>query len=193
MPNRASRVAAAIALILVAGIATVTAPDDSEVFSAVDSHGEPGEVVHSRSVDVRVGDIRIGETLDIDDEFHSVDSRTTGVWVVVDASVTWNVVDGALTYTNLRIGEREFRASDIQPVPSLMSAIMQAGVPMIGSFIFEVPASALTDAGAASAQVRPEFTVDPGPDTLPVITVDLTALPVEPAVTALDAHEEGLR
>lgn len=193
MAHRMPRIAAAVALLVVAGVATVTAPDDEEVFGAIDSHGVPGEVVHSRTFDVRVDGVRAGETLDIDDEFRTVDSRTSGVWVVVDATVTWNVSAGALTYTNLRIGEREYRASDIQPVPSLMGAITQAGVPMAGSFVFEVPSSALTDPGAASAQVRPEFGLEPGPDTVPVITLDLAALTVEPSVAPLDAQESGLR
>lgn len=186
----------ALVALLVAGVAVVTAPDDQEEFAPIDRRGAVGETVAARALDVRVDDVRVARGLEPAPDAvagETPDTGTRGAWVVVDATVTWNIEAGSLGYSVLRIGDREYRAADILPQPSLLGLPMQAGVPVSGSFVFEVPRSALDDPGAARAELRSRFAVEAGPDTVPVVEIDLADAPVEESVVVDDAREEGLR
>lgn len=173
----------ALALVAVAALAVSTAPNDTSIVDPFEVTGNIGQVVTARQVSAEVHEVRLAHELDVPYGFQEVNGTTNGVWVVVDATLTGQLDTAGTAHSELHIGDYVFLASDILPTPALTDVRYGAGVPVTGTLVFEIPSSVLSLPGAATATlvVRDLFT--PQLDSVPVIRVDLSTLPIEKFAT----------
>jgi hypothetical protein len=180
---------AAIGLVVVASIAVATAPQSGRLADPFVRTGVQGEVVHGRTFDVEVTEVRAAELLDL--VYDESTLATDGVWVIIDTVVTSNVGNIPLHLMELRIDGVAYRTYDL-PYPALLFTSYGPGVPVGGSLVFEVPASALEGGGLDGARVYFQTEVSEQLDDVPEVIVDLTDLDIarteiidEPVVLAV--------
>jgi hypothetical protein len=173
--GRAWKWLAALGLVVMASIAVATAPQPGTLADPFVRTGAEGEVVHARKLDVEVTGVRAAEQLNlVYDESHL---DTDGVWVVVDLIVTSNVDLVQLESTELRIDGIAYGTRGL-PYPDMTFNSYGPGVPVQGSLVFELPASALEGKGLDAARVYFQASVSVQLDDVPEVIVDLTDLEV---------------
>ncbi len=143
--NRLGGWAGAVGVIAAAALlVTVTPSDMTTSFEVV---GRVGEPIHARLADVEVLDVRVTDRLNI--TFDEADGSTDGVWV---AWMRWS--RRAMGRLDL---DRHARFASVarptrHPASSVIGDMMAqpygAGVAQQGPIVFELPATALDDAGA---------------------------------------------
>ncbi|MCS5720108.1 hypothetical protein N1027_18410 [Herbiconiux sp. CPCC 205763] len=172
---------ALVAVLVVAGVVSHTAPTEAFWQSPVPVTGALGEPVTGRNIQATVTRVRAAESVTASTGWTG---ETTGVWVVVDASVATVVTDyGTLLGTaQLQIGDRVYSASERPDYGTIAQKSLYTGIPSTGPLMFEVPRDILSDAAARDAQIQLAVDSDPRVDSLVVVPVDLTALPVEPSI-----------
>lgn len=109
------------------------------------------------------------------------------LWLIVDASVESVVAPATLAQARLRLGEREFSASDRLRARTLRGTALTPGIPMRGVLAFELPADALDDAGAAHAELELGAGIDVRLDSVLTTPIDLTGLEHVPVTIVEDA------
>jgi hypothetical protein len=186
--TRTVRAVLAAGILALGIVAVATAPNGTAVLEPFAAYAGPDGIADGRRVSAQVLDVRLAERITPDYGFDEPSYDTTGVWVVVECVVTAREDYTALDYVELEIGERVFRTIDILPAPNLTVLPYGAGVPMRGALVFEVPESALTEAGASGAHIVFNTSVDNRLDSLAVAVVDLSALTVEPEALVGAAH-----
>ncbi len=169
--GRARKWLAALGLVVVASIAVATAPQSGTLADPFVRTGVEGEVVHARKLDVEVIGVRAAEQLNLVYDESRLD--TDGVWVVVDVIVTSNVDLVQLSYTELRIDGIAYGTRGL-PYPDMTFNSYGPGVPVQGSLVFELPASALEGDGLDDARVYFQASVSVQLDDVPEVIVDLT-------------------
>jgi hypothetical protein len=111
----------------------------------------------------------------------------------VDASVAAVVEDGVpLGTAQLQIGSVAYSATLRAESSTLADATLSTGIPLTGSLVFEIPEAVLTSAEAGDTDIYLAISADPRSDSMIVVSVDLTTLDVEDAIT-LDTPEWGQR
>ena len=186
--NRLVTVATIVGLLAAGAFIVGTAPDQDEVVEPFAIPGEFGEPVVSPSYEITVTDVRLTTTITADYSLTPLDARTTGTWVVVDAEVLPIANGFSFSNAELRIGEYSYRVSDLVPSSSLTSYLYRPGVPVHGSFAFEVPESAIELAETAGATVVFSDRVAPILESEPIIPLDLTAAPF---IAEIELEEAG--
>lgn len=178
-----------LALVVVASIAVATAPQSGTIADPFVRTGVQGEVVHARVLDIEVTGVRAAQELDL--VYDDTRLGTDGVWVVADSIVTSNVDLVQLQLAELRIDGIAYRVREL-PYPDMTFTSYGPGVPVRGSFAFEVPASALEGDGLDDARIYFQETSSVQLDDVPEVIVDLTDLEVartaiidEPVVLAV--------
>ena len=195
--NRLATVATIVGLLAAGAFIVGTAPDEDEVVEPFAIAGEFGEPVVSPNYEITITDVRLATTITADYALTPLEARTSGTWVVVDAEVLPIANGFTFSYAELRIGEYSYRVSDLVPSSSLTSYLYQPGVPVRGSFAFEVPASALELARNAGASVVFSERVAPILESEPVIPLDLggativAEIALDEAATLDPASTEG--
>jgi hypothetical protein len=174
-------VGAVIALVA-AGAAVASAPDSTATTAPLYVDGRIGEPVTSRLLTSTVTNVRLADRLLVPYRDDVGDTRTDGVWVIVDATITMRQQYLVLVNTELSIGSRTFRVSDVTPAPSLLTPPEGSGIPQHGSLVFEIPLSALDDPGASHARVLFNPSSETRLDSVAAVTVDLAELAVLPSV-----------
>jgi hypothetical protein len=110
--------------------------------------------------------------------------ETDGVWLVVDATIG-SKLGVAVPYATLTIGDLRYTSSD-RPDDAALGAPIDAGMPQAGSFVFELPASALEGPAATHAVARFATAYRVRLDSVIDLTLDLTALEHRSSATLQD-------
>ena len=173
--GRGRKWAAAIGLVVVASVAVATAPQSGRLADPFVRTGMQGEVVHARTLDVEVTGVRAAEQLNL--VYNESRLSTDGVWIIVDMIVTANVDVAPLGLTELRINGVAYGTQGL-PYPDLTFTSYGPGVPVKGSLVFEVPASALEEGGLDAARVYFQRSISAQLDDVAEVIVDLTDLQV---------------
>jgi hypothetical protein len=180
--------AALVALLGIAAVVADTAPSEAGWQAPIEVRGGLGETLTGRNVQAVVTDVRAADSVVASNGWAGT---TTGVWVVVDASVS-SVVDeeGALLGTAvLRVGERSYSASERPDLGSIAETSLRAGIPVTGPLMFEVPRSALSSGEGRSARIELGISRDPRVDSLLVVPIDLSTLEVEESLETTEPVE----
>ena len=168
---------AAIVALLVGGAAIVgTAPDNDGVLAPFTADAGVGEPVSSRTLEVSVDAVRLARTVSATYSLTPVTVTSEGFWVIVDTTVTPIDPQSTLAYAEIRIGDYRFSVSDLPPAPTLTGYSFGSDVPVRGSLVFELPASAFELDGATDATIAFPARQTPVLDTVPTVHVDLAAL-----------------
>jgi len=181
MRRRWGAIAAVVALVAT-GAAVASAPDGPATIAPLYVDGDVGETISSRLLTVTVHGAQLADELVVKYRDDAGDTTTDGVWVVIDATITMEQGYIVLTNTELRIGDRLFRVSEVAPSPSILVPEESSGIPQRGPFVFEVPLSALDDPAAAHAQVLFNPSAETRLDSVAAITVDLSSLATNPTI-----------
>jgi hypothetical protein len=175
-----------VALLVVGGIAIVTAPDDDGLVAPVGVAGTIGHTVQTRELTAKVTGAALARQLDYPglDPADVPDSTTAGTWVLIDATVTSRLSEQTLQFSTLTIGGTGFSIE--QTVKGgLVHDTLGAGVPVHGTLVFEVSRSALASPGAADARLTLRYSPNQFVDTVPVVRLDLSRLRVESSAPVL--------
>ena len=162
-----------IALLAAGAVIVGTAPTDDEVTAPFEVTGSIGDTVVGREATVLVTGIRATKHLTADYAFTPLDATTTGTWIVVDTVLTPESGNVGLNNSALRVGDYTFRASEVQPSPSLQLFLFGPDLPVTGSLIFEVPDFALELPAASDASVIFQSRIESTLDGVPVVRFDL--------------------
>lgn len=166
------------ALLAGSAIAVATAPDNDAVVAPFLIAGRIGEPMSGRVLTVTVNSVELADVLQV--RYRDVpDLETSGVWVVVDATVTARLDTEVLSNSELDIGGVRYRVSDALPAPTPLQLSYGADVPQRSTLVFEIPRSALEAAGASRASVVFLHRTDAQLDSVPVVVVDLASLDIQ--------------
>lgn len=164
----------AIGLVALAFAVARTEPGEDALTQPFATHVEPGERGEGRNVVAVVDGWQLADRVTL----RSWTGETTGVWLVVDTRMG-TVTRGKLAYAELRVGDRLWTPSLRAGLGSMQSTSLDAGLPMAGSFVFELPAELLEDPDAARAVLRLSTDSDPRMDSVVELELDLATLPRE--------------
>jgi hypothetical protein len=177
-----------VALLVLAGFVTQTTPTNDEWQSPIPVPAEIGETATGRNIEATVTDVRVARAVTTSNGWAGL---TSGIWVVVDASVAAVVQDGVpLGTAQLQIGSVAYSATLRAAPTTLADATLSTGIPLAGSLLFEIPEDVLTSAEAADTDIHLAINGDPRSDSMIVVPVDLSSIAVEDAID-LDAPEWG--
>lgn len=170
-----------VALLAVAAVVLHTTPTDDEWQGPIPVYGAIGETVAGRNIEATVTDVRIADAVTASNGWAG---PTTGIWVVVDASVAAVEDDRAalLGTANLLIGGTTYSASQRPDLATIAGSSLSTGIPYAGPLMFEVPRDAVDSAAARDAELNFAVSNDPRTDSLLVIPVDLTAIDHEDTI-----------
>jgi hypothetical protein len=179
-----------VALLAVAAVITHTTPSYQQWQGPIPVHAEIEQTVSGRNIEATVTQVRVTRSVTTSNGWAG---ETTGIWVVVDATVAAVVDDDIpLATTELQIGSVTYSASLRPGTSTLANSPLSTGIPRSGSLVFEIPEAVLTSEEGADATVRLAANGDPRSDSIVVVPVDLTTLAIENSIT-LDATEWGQR
>jgi hypothetical protein len=178
------RVANGVGLVVVLAIAwvvTQTTPTEEEWQAPIVVSGDIGETLTGRNIEAVVAEVRIAESVTASNGWAG---PTSGVWVVVDTSVS-SVVDDfgvSLGTAELVIDGITYSASERPDDGTIARAPLTTAIPLTGPLMFEIPRDLVESEAATSASIQLAVNSDPRADSLLAITVDLSALPLLPSV-----------
>lgn len=178
------RVANGVGLVVVLAIAwfvTQTTPTEEEWQAPIVVPGDLGETLTGRNIEAVVSEVRIAESVTASNGWAG---PTSGVWVVVDTSVS-SVVDDfgvSLGTAELVIDGITYSASERPDDGTIARAPLTTAIPLTGPLMFEIPRDLVESEAATSATIQLAVNSDPRADSLLAITVDLSALPLLPSV-----------
>ncbi|MCS5713595.1 hypothetical protein NVV95_03385 [Herbiconiux sp. CPCC 205716] len=170
-----------VALLAIAAVVSDTAPRGGGWQAAIPVEGRVGDTLVGRNIEATVHGVRAADSVQTANGWQGA---TTGVWIVVDLSVSAVVDDRAALLGNasLRLGDRRYSASDRPGLSALAGLPLSVGVPLTGPLLFEVPRADLDSADGRGARLELGIDSDPRTDSLLVVPVDLTALTTEPSI-----------
>jgi hypothetical protein len=168
-------VLAAVALLVVGAVAVLTAPTDEGVHGPIAVRGSVGHAVTGRLATITVDRVRVAHRIRLPDGARFDQPApvlgTNGIWIVVDAEVTVHVAARSYSAVELRYGAEHFRVAPALPGESLIDTPYRPGVPLSGSFVFEVPKRL---AGrTVELWLTPD--IETHDDTVPVIPLQVSA------------------
>jgi len=171
-----------VVILVLAGIVAHTTPNDEQQQAPIPVRGQLGETLSGRNIVATVDEVRIAESVEASNGWAG---PTTGVWVVVDASVAARVDDLGvnLGYARLKVGDTTYSASTRPGTGSIADQFLTTGIPWTGPLMFELPGSLISGDAARSAELQLAVDSDPRADSLIVIPVDLYSLDVESTVS----------
>lgn len=173
--------AALVVILIVAGIVAHTAPDEATWQAPIPVAGLVGAAVEGRNIAATVHGVQASRTVQAESGWSG---ETTGVWIVVDASVEAVVDERAalLGGARLRIGDTTFSASQRAEFSSIAGTSLAVGIPIRGSLLFEVPESLVTGPDAARAELLLAISEDPRVDSQLVVPLDLTSIDLDETI-----------
>lgn len=184
--TRPVRVVAALGLVALAFLVARTEPQDELTFAPFTVHVDQGELGEGRDLQAVVDDVMLADEVALG----TWTGETEGVWLVVATRMA-TTENGSLGYATLEVGERRWTASTRPGLPAMSSASLDPGLPMAGSFLFELPPDIAHDPDARHAIVRLAQDSDARLRTVVETVVDLTAVSHEPFVEV--APKERIR
>ncbi len=166
--------AGAAALIVLAFAVARTEPGEGVSFAPFVSRVEQGQLGEGRDVQAVVDRAVLADVVEVG----SWTGETTGVWLVVDARMATTESPG-LAAAELRVGDRMWRPSTRPSSGALQMTALAAGLPMRGSFVFELPAELLAEPVAAHAVLQLATDTDSRLQSVVELELDLVAMPHE--------------
>jgi len=179
-----------IVILVIAGVVAHTTPSREQQEAAIPVHGEVGETVEGRNIRATVNDVRIAESVEASNGWAG---PTSGVWVVVDASVEARVTDLAtLGYARIKVGGVTYSASTRPDTATIAETGLSVGIAWTGPLMFELPVSLVSSEAARNAELQLAVSNDPRADSMLVMPVDLQAIDID-AVIETDEPVWGAR
>jgi len=173
-----------VMLVVILGVTWIvahTSPNEEEWQAAMPVTGEFGEVLTGRDIEATVHGVQLADEVVA---YTGWAGPTSGVWVVVDASVAAVVTDNTVGIgaAELQVGSVIYTASDRPDFGSLLPHSLTTGIHLRGPLMFEIPRELLDSDAAASAIVRLGRDSETRLDSVIEVPVDLTALKVAASI-----------
>jgi hypothetical protein len=185
--RRALAVPAALGLLLLAFGVAYSSPGDRQAQEPFAVTGELGDEIVSQHIVATVHEASLADVV----ELGSWRGTTSGVWLVVDATVQARV-ERSTVEARLFIDGVHYPSTSRTSTDTLDGRIADAGFPVTGTILIELPAEVQSLPGAATATLRLSTGGDVRLDSVIELTLDLTAYPVEPRVER-DTPRDGAR
>lgn len=161
---------AGLGLVVAAWLVMNAAPTQQFSQRPVEVRVQVGERGEGRNVAATVHEVVIAEALTNEDDWNPWNGTTTGVWIIVSASVE-TIHDGGSLNASLDYGGLTVPASPRSPVrSSLQARALAAGIAQTGWLAFEVPGEMPIP---ETVVVRIADTIDTRLDTVIVVPLDL--------------------
>lgn len=169
--RRALAVPAGLGLLLLAFGVAYSTPDDPQVQAPFVVTGGVGDEIVSQHLVVTVHEVSLAREVELD----LWRGTTSGVWLVVDATAQARVERSNLAVDVYVDGVR-YPASGRPGFDTLDAGVADAGFPVSGAVLVELPAGIQDHPGARSATLRFGQGLDVRLDSVIELDLDLTAL-----------------
>lgn len=183
--RRALAVPAGLGLLALAFGVAFSTPGDEQVEAPFAVTGELGEQIVSQHLVATVDDVALAREV----ELGFWDGTTSGVWLVVDATLQARV-DRTTVDADVFIDGVRYAGTSRAGTDTLDGRVADAGFPLTGSILVELPADVRDLPGARAAVLRIGPGGDSRLDSVIELRIDLTALDVQDAVER-DAVRDG--
>jgi hypothetical protein len=162
------------------GVAQTT-PSEEMWQGPIAVRGDIGETLAGRNIEAVVSEVRVAETVVASNGWAG---PTSGVWVVIGASVAAVVEDRGVSLgtAQLVIGSTTYSASERPGDATIAREPLSTGIPVSGPLMIEIPRDLVGSEQATEALVQLAANNDPRTDSIIVVEVDLTSLPVLPSL-----------
>ena len=170
-----------VVILVIAGTVAHTTPSDAQQQAAIPVRGQIGDTLSGRNIRATVDDVRIAQSVEASNGWAG---PTTGVWVVVDASVEARVSDqrAIFGYARLKVGDVTYSASTRPDTATIAAKGLSVGIPWTGPLMFELPAALVSSDAARHAELQLAIDADPRADSMLVMPVDLHAIEIESVI-----------
>lgn len=185
--TRARSALAGLGLLLLAFGVAFSTPGDAQVEAPFAVTGTVGDQVVSQHLVVSVHAMTLADEVVLDGWV----GTTSGVWLVVDATAEARTETSTFGATVFVDGVT-YASTPRTSTDTLDGRVVDAGFPLTGSVLVELPADILDHPGARAATVRFSSDGDVRLDSVIEIGVDLTALDVATRVER-DVPRAGAR
>ena len=163
------------AILVIAGLVVHTTPTEEQQQAPIPVRGQIGETLTGRNIRATVDDVRVAESVEASNGWAG---PTTGVWVVVDASVEARVADARLAYARLKVGDVTYSASTRPDSATIAETQLSVGIPWTGPLMFELPLTLVSSDAARNAELQFAVDNDPRADSMLVMPVDLYSIDI---------------
>ena len=180
-------VPASLGLLLLAFGVAYSTPGDPHVQAPFAVAGERGDQVVSQHLVATVNDVDLADIVELD--FWR--GTTSGVWLVVDATIRARIERTGVD-ANVFIDGVRYAATNRTSTDTVDGRVADAGFPVTGSILVELPADVQTIPGADSATLRLSPGGDSRLDSVIEVTLDLTQLEVADRLE-LETPRDGIR
>ncbi len=178
---------AGLALVLLAFGVGFSVPDGDAMEAPFATTGGLGDEIVSEHLVVTVHDVSLAREVELD----LWTGTTAGIWLVVDATVAGRVARVGVD-ADVFVDGVQFPATGRTDTDTLNGRVADAGLPMTGPVLIELPDDVLERGGATSAVLRIGPDGDVRLDGVAELRIDLTALETHDRLE-LDAARNGAR
>ena len=168
-----------VVILVIAGVVAHTTPNDEQQQAPLPVRGQVGETLSGRNIAATVDAVRVAESVEASNGWAG---PTSGVWVVVDASVEANVTESNFGYARLKVGDVTYSASTRPDRATIAATGLSVGIPWTGPLMFELPRLLVSSDAARTAELQLAVDADPRADSMLVMPVDLSAIEIEKVV-----------
>jgi len=168
-----------VVILVLAGVVAHTTPNDEQQQAPLPVRGQVGETLSGRNIAATVDAVRVAESVEASNGWAG---PTSGVWVVVDASVEANVTESNFGYARLKVGDVTYSASTRPDRATIAATGLSVGIPWTGPLMFELPRLLVSSDAARTAELQLAVDADPRADSMLVMPVDLAAIDIETVV-----------
>jgi len=168
-----------VVILVLAGVVAHTTPNDEQQQAPLPVRGQVGETLSGRNIAATVDAVRVAESVEASNGWAG---PTSGVWVVVDASVEANVTESNFGYARLKVGDVTYSASTRPDRATIAATGLSVGIPWTGPLMFELPRLLVSSDAARTAELQLAVDADPRADSMLVMPVDLSAIEIEKVV-----------
>lgn len=178
---------AALGLLVLAFGVAYSSPGEREAQAPFAVTGDVGDQIVSQHLVATVHDAALAEVV----ELGSWRGTTSGVWLVVDATLQARV-ERSTVDVKVFVDGVHYPSTSRTGTDTVDGRIADAGFPVTGSILVELPADVQGRPGAAGATLQISTGGDVRLDSVIELTLDLTGYPVEPRVQR-DTARDGAR
>ena len=168
-----------VVILVIAGVVAHTTPSEEQQEAAIPVRGQIGETLSGRNIRATVDDVRVAGSVEASNGWAG---PTSGVWVVVDASVEARVDSATLGYARIKVGDVTYSASTRPDRATIAETGLSVGIPWTGPLMFELPLPLVSGDAARHAELQLAVSDDPRADSMLVMPVDLYSLEIETVV-----------
>ena len=165
-----------VVILVIAGVVAHTAPSEEQQQAAIPVRGQIGETITGRNIRATVDGVRVAESVEASNGWAG---PTSGVWVVVDASVEARVAEAPLGYARLKVGDVTYSASTRPGQATIAATSLSVGIPWTGPLMFELPSALVASDAARHAELQFAVDDDTRADSMLVIPVDLNSIDID--------------